>query len=510
MGIGMKLTARYVDVDTGEVAVLMHDFDCAELGLRERDRVKLGLEGRTTVAIVTTSDTFLKKGEIGLLGGTAKTIGSKDGDEIQVVAASKPESVEYIRRKMDGVELSTEEINTIIGDISSRSLSNIELSAYVTALYINGMNMRETVDLTKAMVAGGEIITFDSGPIYDHHSIGGCPGNKITLLVVPIMAAAGCKMPKTSSRAISSAAGTSDIVETFANVALTPSELKSITERVGGVLAWGGSLNLAPADDLIIKAEYPLGIDPHAQLLASVMAKKKAVGANYLVIDIPMGEGTKVRTMEEAKAYARDFIQLGEALDIKVECAITYGGQPVGRAIGPALESIEAISILEGAKGPNSVIEKTTSMCGMLFEMGGEYQGAEKAKQILESGKALKKFREIVEAQGGDPDIKSSDIKVGQYSVDVIAKQSGYVSQIMNKAIVRVARTAGSPKDKGAGLVISKKVGNKVDKGETIFTIYAEHEWKLQEALTLAIRLEPIRIQGMVLARVPAFSRVAL
>jgi len=510
MGIGMKLKAKYVDVDTGEVTALLHDDDCAELGLRERDRVKLSLEGKFTVAIVTTSDTVVKKGVIGLLGSSQMALGSKDGDIVDVVAASKPESVEFIRKKMDGVELSTEEINTIINDISSRTLSNIELAAYVSGLYINGMNMRETADLTKAMVAGGQTIDFSNGPIYDHHSIGGCPGNKITLLVVPIMAAAGCKIPKTSSRAISSAAGTSDIVETFANVSLSPEELKSITERVGGVLAWGGSLNMAPADDLIIKAEYPLGIDPHAQLLASVMAKKKAVGANYLVIDIPMGDGTKVPTMDEAKMYARDFIQLGEQLGIRVECAITYGGQPVGRAIGPALESIEAISILEGAKGPNSVVEKTISICGMLFEMGGEYQGTEKARQILESGKALKKFREIVAAQGGNPDIKSSDIQVGQYSVDVIAKQSGYVGQIMNKSLVRVARTAGSPKDKGAGLVLNKKVGNKVDKGETLFTIYSEHEWKMQEALRLAVRLEPIKTQGMVLARVPAFSRVAL
>ncbi|MDD1771607.1 MAG: AMP phosphorylase [Methanomassiliicoccales archaeon] len=506
----MKLKARYIDVDTGDVSVLMHDFDCAELGLREKDRVKVSHEGVTTVAIVTTSDTIIQKGEIGLLGATLKTIGSEDGELVDITAASKPESVEFIKKKMNGMELTTEEINTLIADISSRALSNIELSAYVTSLYIRGMNLRETVDLTKAMVAGGEVMTFSNGPIYDHHSIGGCPGNKITLLVVPIMAAAGCKMPKTSSRAISSAAGTSDIVETFANVALTPTELKTITEKVGGVLAWGGSLNLAPADDLIIKAEYPLGIDPHAQLLASVMAKKKAVGANFLVIDIPMGEGTKVLTMDEAKTYARDFIQLGEQLDIKVECAITYGGQPLGRAIGPALESIEAIRIMEGAKTPNSVIEKTLSICGMLFEMGGEYQGVEKARQILESGKALKKFQEIVAAQGGKPDITSADIKVGQHSVDVIANQSGYVGQILNKALVRVARTAGSPKDKGAGLVLNKKTGNKVDKGETIFTIYAEHDWKLQEALKMAVRLEPVKIQGMVLARVPAFSRVSL
>mgnify|MGYP002683205595 CR=1 FL=1 len=192
----MKLKAKYVDVDTGEVTALLHDFDCAELGLREKDRVKLSLNGKVTVAIVTTSDTVIKKGEIGLLGSSQQTLDAKDGDLVEVTAASKPESVEFSKKKMNGQELTTEEITTIIADISSRALSNIELSAYVTSLYINGMNMRETADLTKAMVAGGEIINFSNGPIYDHHSIGGCPGNKITLLVVPIMAAAGCKMPK--------------------------------------------------------------------------------------------------------------------------------------------------------------------------------------------------------------------------------------------------------------------------------------------------------------------------
>ena len=181
-----------------------------------------------------------------------------------------------------------------------------------------------------AMVETGETIEFDRSPVFDFHSVGGVPGNKVTLIVVPIVASAGLLIPKTSSRAISSAAGTADIVETFAKVDFSAHELKHIAETVGGIMAWGGGLNLAPADDVVIKVEYPLGIDPHAQLLASVMSKKKAVGADFLLIDIPMGNGTKVPTMEMAKAYARDFIDLGERLGIKVECAITYGG-PTGR-----------------------------------------------------------------------------------------------------------------------------------------------------------------------------------
>jgi AMP phosphorylase len=300
------------------------------------------------VTVVQTTDTVVKKGDVGILGKAWSALGPDPDELIEVVATSKPESIEFIKKKMDGKTLTTEEIRTIIGDICSHNLSNIELASYIASLYINGMNLRETADLTRAMVETGEIIKFDRSRVFDFHSVGGCPGNKITLIVVPIVAAAGLLIPKTSSRAISSAAGTSDIVEVFAKVDFDGNKLRSIAETTGGALVWGGSVNLAPADDLIIRVEYPLGIDPHAQLLASVMSKKKAVGAEYLAIDIPMGEETKAPTMEKAKAYAKDFVDLGEMLGIHVECAITYGGQPVGRAIGPALEAREAIAILEG------------------------------------------------------------------------------------------------------------------------------------------------------------------
>ncbi|QLH75094.1 MAG: AMP phosphorylase [Methanomassiliicoccales archaeon] len=504
----MKLKARYIDVDTGEITALLQDDDCANLGLREKDRVKIFHEGNTVVAIVSTTDSYVKKGEIGLMGAAFKMIGPEEGEVIEVVPAPRPESVEYIKKKMEGLELTKEEIFTLVHDISSRSLSSIELAAYVTSMQINGMNIRETADLTMAMVETGETIKFDKGPVLDFHSVGGCPGNKITLLIVPIVAAAGYLIPKTSSRAISSAAGTADIVEVFANVDLDSRSLKRIAEKTNGVMAWGGSLNLAPADDVIIKAEYPLGIDPHAQLLASVMSKKKAVNADYLLIDIPMGEGTKVPTMENARQYAHDFIELGDKLGIRVEAAITYGGQPVGRAIGPALEAREAISILEGAKNPNSVIEKTVALSGMLLDMVNGRGGEERARTMLESGKALAKFREIVAAQGGDPDISSEDIEVGGFQVDVLARKSGYLNKIKNKDLVKIARAAGSPRDKGAGLVINKKVGMKVDEGEKLFTIYSENEVKLQDALSLAQKLEPMIIEGMVLAKMPSYAKM--
>lgn len=506
----MRLKAKYIDMDTGELTALLHAIDALELGVREQDRIKLRHENETVTALVHITERYLKPGEVGLLGKAFQYIGPEVGEVLDVMATGKPESVEYIRKKMDGLELSTAEIQTLVEDISSRNLSQVELAAYVTSLHINGMNIRETADLTEAMVRTGQTIEFDRGPVFDFHSVGGVPGNKVTLLVVPIVAAAGLLIPKTSSRAISSAAGTADIVEVFANVNFDAKGLKSIAESVGGVMAWGGGLNLAPADDIIIRVEYPLGIDPHAQLLASVLSKKKAVGADHILIDIPMGMGTKVPTMDMAKKYAHDFIELGDKLGMRVECAITYGGQPVGRAIGPALEAREAIAILEGSKSPNSVIEKTLTLSGIILEMGGVPGGYQRAKEILESGKALEKFREMVKAQGGNGDIRSSDIAVGKYKVEVLAKKSGYMATIHNKLLVKIARAAGSPKDKGAGLIISKKAGTKVDAGEPLYTIYADNENKMAEAVMLSRKLEPMVVEGMVLARMPGITRFQL
>jgi AMP phosphorylase len=499
----MQLTAKYIDMESAEFTAVLNTEDAREIGVREQDRVRIKHERSSAVTVVQTTETVVKKGDVGILGKAWSALGPDPDELIEVVATSKPESIEFIKKKMEGKALSTEEIRTIIGDISSHNLSNIELAAYVSSLYINGMNLRETTDLTHAMVETGETVGFDRSPVFDFHSVGGCPGNKITLIVVPIVAAAGLLIPKTSSRAISSAAGTSDIVEVFARVDFNGNKLRSIAETTGGALVWGGSVNLAPADDLIIRVEYPLGIDPHAQLLASVMSKKKAVGAEYLVIDIPTGAGTKVPTMEKAKEYAKDFVDLGERLGIHVECAITYGEQPVGRAIGPALEAREAIAILEGELHPSSVIEKACGMAGMLLEMGGMKRGEATAQELLVSGKALDKFREIVAAQDGDLNIKSTDIKIGQYSYDITANRCGYVNSISNKELVALARAAGSPWDKGAGVLLHKKRGNRVDDGEPVLTIYADIRAKLDQAVELSRKLNPITIEGMILAKLP-------
>ncbi len=504
----IKLTAKIIDLESEEHVVILHKEDAKRMGLQSQSRVRVNKNGKNTTAVVKVSRTLVDEGEIGLVEKIVDEIHAEEGKRLSVNQTGRPESVEHIREKLEGKELSTHAINEIIQDIVERRLSDIELSAYVSGVYSQGMNQREIKDLTQAMIDTGDKIEFDKHPVFDHHSIGGVPGNKITLLIVPIIAAAGLMIPKTSSRAISSAGGTADIFETLADVTLTTEQIKEIAEDIGGTIAWGGAVNLAPSDDLIIKAEYPLRIDPYAQVLASVLSKKKAAGAEYLVMDIPIGENTKVKSLEEGRRYARDFVSLGEEIGIETRCALSYGGQPVGRAVGPAIEAKEALRALESKDVPSSLIEKSTTLAGMILELGGSRNGKKEAKRILKSGKALDKMKQIIDRQGGDPEVSSEDVEIGKYSEEICSLEEGYVNSINNDEIIRIVRAAGGPHCKGAGLFLEKKKGDKVEKDECLYRLYSESKKELEEAVKVAKHLKPLKVEGMILEEHPRLQKV--
>ena len=503
----MKLKVQPLKIKTGKYKVVLNSEDAKELGVHAGDRVQLKNHSYLT-AIVETGD-MIKKGSVGVYQECCEKLGKECPISIEILPTSKPSSVAYIKKIMDKEKLTQEEIFLIVQDIVRDSLTDIEMTAFITSTYIHGLSTDEIEWLTKAMIDTGEKIEFDTQPIMDKHSIGGVPGNKISLLVVPIVAANGLLIPKTSSRAITGAAGTADLMEVLAPVEFTADEIKSITEKVGGIIAWGGATNIAPADDKLIRAEYPLSIDPHCQLLASIMAKKGAVGADSVVIDIPVGQGTKIPTIQDGKKLARELMELGERLGMNVECAMTYGASPVGRTIGPIIEVREALKVLETMEGPNSLIEKSTALAGILLEMGGvaqKGQGKELAMETLRSGKALKKLKEIIKAQGGDPNITHKDLIPGKYKGVIDSTADGYVIEFDNKRIVEIARLSGAPADKGAGVWINRKKGELVRKGEPLITIYSDKKWKLDNAIKSAERDNPIIVEGMLLERVKGVS----
>jgi AMP phosphorylase len=501
----LQLNAKLLDIEAGgrRIAIL-DDYTASLLGVYSSDRVNITYKKQKVIAIVNIATDF-PSNRIGFYQEISKTLGIKAGEYVEVQPTQIPESLSYVQAKIRGERLRENEIRAIVNDVVERHLSDIELAHFLTALYIRGTDISEIEALSKAMVDTGKTLNFNKSPILDKHSIGGMPGDKTTILIVPIIAAAGFIIPKTSSRAISSPAGTADRVESLCPVNLSIEEIKEVVEKTNGCMVWGGALELAPADDLFIQVEYPVGIDP--LLLPSIMSKKKAIGATHLVVDIPTGRGTKIKTIGEAHTLALDFIDLGKRLGIKVQCAITFGEQPLGYAIGPALEAKEALNTIMG-NGPADLKEKTVCIAGILFEMIGVENGRKKAESILYSGEAEKKLREIIEAQGGDPKIKPEDIKSGDKKVEVTSDKEGKVLWINNENIARVAREAGAPKEKGAGVMLKVKLEDSIRKGGVLFEIYAESSTKLKTAVELAKKLQPIGVskkmeERMLIDRIP-------
>lgn len=487
----MLFRAKLLEMETrGTFIVVMGAKDAHRLGVRSSDRLMLKAKDLESIAILNIASEF-PKGAIGIFNEVRDKLGLADGDSIEVTPAKRPESLSFIREKIMGERLTPWKIEMIVEDVVERHLSDIELTSFVTALQINGTSMEEVEALSRAMVKSGRSIDFKRQPILDKHSIGGVPGDKTTLLVVPIVAAAGYTIPKSSSRAITSPAGTADRVEPLCPVELRIEEIVEVVEKVNACMVWGGALDLAPADDLFIRVEYPLSIDP--LLLPSIISKKRAMGSTHVVVDIPTGRGAKINTVAQAQQLATDFIELGSRLGMRIECALTEGEQPVGNTVGPVLEAREALQALMGS-GPPDLIDKATSLAGILFEMMGEKNGKEKAQNILMSGKAEEKLRQIIEAQGGNPEVKPEELTVGQKWIDIEAEIDGRVLWINNRAIAQMARTAGAPGDKGAGLLLRAKMGDPVKKGEPLFRIYSDSVQRLDAAADVAKELEPMTV----------------
>ena len=478
----MNLSARLLGLEAGgKSVVVLNREDAEDLSVSSLDRVRIGKDGKEVIAIVNTATHLIGKGTVGVYEEIRDSLDLREGEYVDVEIAPLPTSVYFIRNKLRRRKLTYEEVQEIIKDAVKGNLSEIEIASFVTALHILGLDLDEATSLSRAMVETGNTLKIDKPLVVDKHSIGGVPGDKTTLLVVPIIAASGLTIPKSSSRAITSPAGTADRAEVLMPVSLDLEEMREVVEKTDGCIVWGGSLYLAPADDIFVKVEHPLSIDP--LLLPSIMSKKKAVGADLLVIDIPCGRGTKVKTIGDADLLAKDFMELGRRLDIRVQCAVTYGEQPVGRTIGPALEVREALRVITGKANSPDLVDKATDISGILLEMGGRSSGKETTLEILRTGKAEAKLREIIEAQGGDPNVKPEDIEIGEQTFTVRSKRKGYLLWLNNSPLAEIARLAGAPKDKGAGIYLHKKVGDTVKKNEPLFTIYAERDLKLQRAL---------------------------
>jgi AMP phosphorylase len=496
-----RLVAKKIDVETGGSPVIsLNEYFAKKNDLHGMDRVMIKTaSNKKLVASVDTSEKMIAQNEIGVFEEVWKKIGITEGEMLEITPVGKPMSTKFIRKKLDKEELFEDEIKQIVQDIVDDKLTDVEMTAFVAASYMHGLSLEESAFLTKAIVETGGRLKLKQKPILDKHCIGGIPGNRTTMLIVPIITSLGLAMPKTSSRAITSPAGTADTMEALANVSFSIEELTDIVNKVGGCIVWGGAINLAAADDKLIKVRHPLALDPEGMMLASIMAKKIAVGATHIIFDLPIGEEAKLRYLGEARHLEREFKKLAEHFKINAEVIITDGNEPIGFGVGPNLEARDVLYTLKNdRKGPEDLREKSILLTGKLLEMCGkakEGEGKAIAERQLKSGAAYKQMMRIIEAQGGNPNIKPEDIAVGEYKLDYAAEKSGTIDNLSNNAVAKIARAAGAPVDREAGLLLNKGYGDKVRQGENIFTVYSRSERNIDQVIKLMNELSPVVIK---------------
>ncbi len=489
------LRLRRLGIDIYQEAVIYMRRDChvcrAE-GFEAQSRVQIAHGEHFIIATLNVVDgDLLAPEEAGLSEAAWRLLGAQEGDVITLAHPRPLESRSHVRAKVYGQRLNGADLLAIMRDVTAGYYADIDIAAFIAACAGDRMDLDETVALTRAMIDVGERIDWDTRPIVDKHSVGGLPGNRTTPIVVAIVAAHGLTMPKTSSRAITSPAGTADVMETMTEVNLDVAAIRRVVAREGACLAWGGAVRLSPADDILIRVERPLDLDSEGQLVASVLSKKAAAGSTHVVIDVPVGPTAKVRTEAAARTLSERLIAVGRTLDLTVRTVVSDGTQPVGRGIGPALEAHDVLAVLRREiRAPQDLRERAVRLAGYVLEFAADVPpgvGYAHAKRILDDGRALKKFEAICAAQGG-----LREPPRAAYTQPVTAPRAGRIVGIDNRRLARAAKLAGAPRAAAAGIVLHAPIGTGVEQGRPLYTLHAETPGELAYALDYVEGQAPI------------------
>jgi len=486
------LSSRKLDVRTENAMIaLINELDAGEYGIGIGDKVSLEIPGRKSPIYVNldTTDSLVEEGEIGFYENVWEKYGIKFGEIVKIVLVPPSEAVKNIRKKLLGGKLNYEEIFSIIKDISNDKIGKVLTTYYAAAGYSPGFGEEEMFYMTKAMASTGDVLKFE-GIVADKHSIGGVGGKGVTPIVVPIIGCLdGLKIPNTSTRAITSASATTDMLEVIMPMSFSKEELESFMIDNSAFMVWGGGLDLAPADDKIIQVQKPIGIESIDKFVASIVAKKLAQGVNHVVFDVPIGKGAKIETEEEYRKVEATFKRVCKRVDINVSIFRRDVSGIDGFAVGPSLECREFIRIYERDERRSTQLEEDAlRITGSLIELCGKAEkgkGYQKAREILESGDAFDKLKQIIKLQGGNDDISSNTLEIGGITQEIKAEKEGVIKRIINKKVFEVCRSLGNPRIKEAGMYFHKKPGDSVKVGDRLVTLYATTDGRMKLGLSV-------------------------
>lgn len=483
------LRARKLDFSSGGQpwVVVLQEEEAKTFGIVMGDFVEIRWKNNKATAVAYYTRNKVKKGEIGFFREIWKYRKVRHTEPVSLRVLSRPRSIEAIRKKLLGGELSFDEMQSVISDIVHHKLSKVETTYFVASSFIKPFTNEELYYMTKAMAETGEMLKHPSKVVADKHSIGGVAGNRTTMVVVPIVASYGVVIPKTSSRAITSPSGTADTMEVLAPVSIPLKKVEGIIKRINCCLIWGGSFQLAPADDYIIRVQHSLRLEPLDKMVVSIMAKKVAMGITHLVVDLPYGPHVKVISREQALGVKKDFEYVAKRFGIKINVVLVETNEPIGRGIGPALEARDVLRVLQQKDyRPSDLQKKSVKLAGKLLELTGRAksgQGHMLAAEALSSGKAWKKMQQIIKEQGGKQDVDSEDVTMAALRHRQHATYGGVVVDVDDEMIDQVARILGAPHEKLAGIYINKHLGQTVRKGERLYTLYGQSDDRINLAL---------------------------
>lgn len=485
------LKLRRLGIDTYQEAVIYMNRDChvcrAE-GFAAQSRVRVAVGSRHIIATLNiVEDSLLGVEEVSLSEVAWEALGASEGETVEVSHPEPLESLGALRAKVYGQRVALSAWREIIADVIAGHYSDLHLAALVTACAGDRLDLDETVALTRAMLDAGDRLEWKRPLVVDKHCVGGLPGNRTTPIVVAIVAAAGLTIPKTSSRAITSPAGTADTMEVLAPVDLDLRQMRRVVDQEGGCIVWGGNVRLSPADDLLIRVERPLDFDSEGQLVASVLSKKIAAGSTRILIDMPVGPTAKVRSADAAASLGVRLEAVATALGVHLRVHVSDGTQPVGRGIGPALEARDVLSVLRRERdAPRDLRERALELAGKVLELSPTVspgEGLAAARELLDSGEALNKFEAICRAQGGLREPPRAPL-----THVVTARRSGICSAVDNRRIARVAKLAGAPRAPAAGVDLHARLGDRREAGDPLYTVHAQARGELDYALEFAGR----------------------
>ncbi|MDP2421360.1 thymidine phosphorylase [Sediminibacterium sp.] len=483
--INHTLLFKDLGIDTNQEFVVFMPSSChicKSEGFQALTRLSVSLNRSTIVATLNIiSSDLLKEGEISLSKSAMQKLKVKDTDLLRVSPVDALNSMAHVKEKLNGNPLNGCQYNEIIMDIATRKYSNIFLSSFVAACSGDNVNMEEIYFLTQAMIKVGNKLQWENEIIADNECISGLHGNRISIIVVSIIASLGITIPKISSKAITSPAGIANTMQVLTNVNLSLAQMYKVVEKENGCIAWGGAMKLCPADNNILKVKRALGVDSEGLMIASILAKKAAAGITHCVIDIPIVSAAKVQTIRDSISLALRLKEVADYIGLNVEPICFNEVQPLGFGIGPSLEARDVLSVLQNnPDAPKDLRKRAISIATEIVRLTWniDNQPAEDlVVKKIDSGEAFSKLISICIAQGGFHEPVQA-----KYNKTILSAGTGIISEIDHQIMARIARLAGAPDDVEAGIDLKIQLRECIDKCQPLFTIHANSPEQLNYA----------------------------